>query len=202
MADEFDKEDKQKEIDDFFDKFDRISNVFDKSLNRMEQHNSESDKELNLKDSGDPEVTPVVTPEQSSELKTNKTRLERLSKSKPQNIFSSKLGTSKKDEFSQGAMGSSENGSMKTNGEEPMTTHKKKKKYTVNKKQLFKFVALVFLGIFLVMSGIIISIIVKTPAIEPDNIYSHLSENSVLYDDEENIVDSLLTSEGLRTNLS
>jgi len=198
MTDEFDKKDKQKEIDDFFDKFDRISNVFDRSINRMEQHGSESDKELNLINSGDPDVTS----EQSPELKTNKTRMERLSESKPQNIFSSKLGTSKKDEFSPSAIVGSDNGSAKIKGEEPMTTHKKKKKYTVNKKQLIKFIAFTFLGIALVLSGIIISIIVKAPAIEPDKIYSLLSENSVLYDDEENIVDSLLTSDGLRTNIS
>ncbi|HYE68108.1 MAG TPA: transglycosylase domain-containing protein, partial [Anaerovoracaceae bacterium] len=202
MTDEFDKADKQKEIDDFFDKFDRISNVFDKSINRMEQHHNESDNDLNPTSSGNPEVIP----DQSSDLKANKTRLERLSESKPQSIFTSKLGTSKKGEVSQSAAGGSDNGSNndspKVNGEEPMTTHKKKKKYIINKKQLLKFIALAFLGVCLVLGGIIISIIVKAPAIEPDKIYSLLSENSVLYDDEGNIVDSLLTSDGLRTNVS
>ncbi len=202
MADEFDKTDKQKEIDDFFDKFDKISNVFDKSLNRMEQHNSELNKEINHTNSGEP----ADKPEQPSEFKANKTRMERLSESKPQR-FSTKFGpTSGKEEFSQLAAGSSagaESGSKQTHSEDPMTKHNKnKKKYSVNKKQLFKFVSLVVLGICLVLGGIVASIIATTAPIEPDNIYSRLSENSVMYDDEGNIIDSLLTSDGLRTNIS
>ncbi len=179
MADEFDKTDKQKEIDEFLDKFDRISNVFDKSLNRMEQHNIELEKEHNLKNSGDQEEL------QTTEIKINKTRMERLSESKPQNIFTSKLGSSKKDEPTQSAAGVNDSDGAQTHSEEPMTKNKKKKKYTVNKKQLFKFISLVFLGIFLVLGGIVVSIIATTEPIEPDNIYERLSENSVLYDDRE-----------------
>lgn len=201
MTDEFDKEDKQKEIDEFFDRFDRISNVFDKSLNRMEEHSTESNQEKNLKDSGSQEA-PL---EQSSELNMNKTRMERLSESKPQNIFTSfndKLGSSRKEEPSPSTTSGSINGSTHTHNEETMAKHKKTKKYNVNKKQLFKFISLVLLGVMVVLGGIVVSIIVTTEPIEPDNIYERLSENSVLYDDEENIVDSLLTSDGLRTNIS
>lgn len=201
MTDEFDKEGKQEEIDEFFDRFDRISNVFDKSLNRMEQHSTESNQETNLKDSGSPEAPS----EQPSELNNNKTRMERLSESKPQNIFTSfndKLGSSRKDEPSPSAASGSNNGSTPTHSEEPMTKHKKTKKYNVNKKQLFKFISLVLLGVMVVLGGIVVSIIVTTEPIEPDNIYDRLSENSVLYDDEGNILDSLLTSDGLRTNVS
>jgi penicillin-binding protein 1A len=204
MADEFDKTEpnKQKEIDDFLDKFDRISNVFDKSLNRMEQHNSGLNKEIDQKDSGES----ADEPEQSLESRVNKTRMERLSESKPQK-FSTKFGTtSRKEEFSQAAANSNAGAGSKSNqihSEEPMTKHNKnKKKYSVNKKQMLKFISLVFLGISLVLGGIVVSIIMKTPAINPDNIYTLLSENSVLYDDEEQIVDSLLTSDGLRTNVS
>ena len=204
MADEFDKTEsnKQKEINDFLDKFDRISNVFDKSLNRMEQHNSELHKEIDHKDSGEP----AGRPEQFSESKVNKTRMERLSESKPQK-FSTKLGmTTRKEEFAQVAANSKADtgiGGKQTHSEEPMAKHnKKKKKYNVNTKQLLKFVSLVFLGLCLVLGGIVVSIIMKTPAINPDNIYTLLSENSVLYDDEGQIVDSLLTSDGLRTNVS
>ncbi|MDD3168507.1 MAG: transglycosylase domain-containing protein [Eubacteriales bacterium] len=175
MTDEFDKIDKQNEIDGFLDKFDRISNVFDKSMNRMEQHGNELEKEASPKDNDKPEGTPEL----SSELR-NKTRMERLSDSRPQNFFKAQ-----------------------TQNEEPMVTHnKKKKKYHINKKKLIKFVSLAFLGILLILGGIVISIIATTEPIEPDNIYERLSENSVLYDDEGNIIDSLLTSDGLRTNVS
>ena len=198
MTDEFDKNDKPNEIDEFLAKFDRISNVFDKSLNKMEQHGSELGKEHKQTNSG----IAGDTPEQQSELKANKTRLERLSESKPQNIFTSKIGSQKKDEPSLSAAGTI-NDSNKTHSEEPMTKHnKKKKKYSINKKQLFKFAALVFLGCCLILGGIVVSIIVKTPPINPDNIYSLLSENSTLYDDQGNIMDSLQTSSGLRTNVS
>lgn len=176
MTDEFDKTEKQKEIDEFLDKFDRISNIFDKSLNKLEQNGNESKEETSLRDDHKPEGEA----EQSSELR-NKTRMERLSESRPQSLFKAQ-----------------------PHSEEPMGKHKKKKKkkYNINKKQLFKFVSLFFLGVFLILGGIVVSIIVTTEPIEPDNIYERLSENSVLYDDEGNIIDSLMTSDGLRTNVS
>lgn len=169
MTDEFDKSDKsdkKKEIDEFLDKFDRISNVFDKSLNRMEQHSSESRKDLNQKDADKREVTPEQLSE-SSEPKPKQTRLERLSESKP------------------------------------MKKHKTTKKHKINKKRLFAFIALLFLGVCLVVGGMVVSIIASTEPIEPSNIYERLSENSVLYDDEGNIIDSVLTSnKEMRTNIS
>ena len=200
MTDEFDQKDKQKEIDDFLDKFDRISNVFDRSLNRLEQQTNELNKEINQKGPESPEENQ----DQAVEPKIRKTRMERLSESKPQK-FSTKFSSSKKDVFSQmNTADGSSSASIQAGIEEPMTKHKrkKKKKYTVNVKQLLKFVSLILLGICLVMGGLVVSVIVKTPAINPDNIYTLLSENSVLYDDEGNIVDSLLTSDGLRTNVS
>lgn len=46
------------------------------------------------------------------------------------------------------------------------------------------------------------SIVRNTPEIDADNIYSMLSENSILYDDEENEIESIFASGvGLRTNL-
>jgi penicillin-binding protein 1A len=196
MSDDLDNKDKN-EIDEFLDKFDKISNVFDKSLNRLEQHN-QLEKEFNQKSSEDPNEPSAGL----QDTKSGKTRLERLSESKPQNMLTSKLGSFKKDEFrSAAAAGDDERGSS-PNSEEPMTKHKKKKKYTINKKRLFKFIALIFATLCVVLGGIVVSIIVTTEPIEPDNIYSRLTENSVLYDDEGNIIDSLLTSDGLRTNVS
>ncbi|HML38873.1 MAG TPA: hypothetical protein PKA19_15875 [Bacillota bacterium] len=54
MADEFDKSDKQKEIDEFLNQFDKISDVFDRGLNRMEQHSSESESEPGPDGPGEP----------------------------------------------------------------------------------------------------------------------------------------------------
>lgn len=79
---------------------------------------------------------------------------------------------------------------------------KKKKKYRVNKKQLLKFILSTGLAFCILIVGVVISIIVTAPPIDPDNIYALLSENSVLYDDEGAIVDSLNQGNGLRTNVS
>jgi penicillin-binding protein 1A len=202
MADEFDKNnsDKQNDIDEFLSKFDRISNVFDKSLNKKEQNVSEPNKEASQKDSGDQK--PAQDP--SSDLKISRTRMERLTDSKPQSMFSSKLSAPRKYESSWNAAESGgETHTMRPHSEEPMTSHsKKKKKYNINKKKLIKFISLIMLGFVLLLGGIVVMIIAKTPAIYPDNIYDLLSENSVLYDDQGVIIDSLLTSDGLRTNVS
>ena len=53
------------------------------------------------------------------------------------------------------------------------------------------------------MGGFVVSIIATTEPIEPGNIYSRLAENSILYDDEGNVIDSILTSnKEMRTNVS
>jgi len=79
---------------------------------------------------------------------------------------------------------------------------KKKKKYRINTKQLFKFLISAGLAFCIIIAAIVVSIIVTAPPIDPDNIYALLSENSVLYDDEGEIVDSLNQGNGLRTNVS
>ncbi len=64
-------------------------------------------------------------------------------------------------------------------------------------------IALFFLAAVLALGGIVVSIIATTEPIEPDKIYERLSENSVLCDDEGNIIDSVLTSDKeMRTNIS
>ena len=207
MTDEFDKTDKPNEIDDFMDKFDKISNVFDKSLNRNDQQSNVSDKAS----ASDGTTAQDRATAQSSDLTANKTRMERLSESKPQNLFTSineKIGSTKKADNSQSVTESANIKQTQNHSEGSMTNQnqnhnkKRKYKYKVNKKQLFKFILFTGLAVFLILTAIVISIIVKTPPIEPNNIYSLLSENSILYDDEGTIVDSLLTSDGLRTNVS
>ena len=82
-------------------------------------------------------------------------------------------------------------------------TKKKKKKYRINIKRLL--IALVCVGI-LACGGVgvwALNVISKTPAINADNIYSMLSENSVIYDDAGNEIENLFESgAGLRTNLN
>jgi len=180
LTDDFNKVDKNNEFNDKFEKisneFDKISNEFDKSLNKQ----VESDSII------------VEEPDISLSSRSGKTRMERLSEAKPQSRFSLR------------------NSKINTNEDEvdvPMSSKSKQnktknKKYTLNKKQFFKFLLCTCIAFVLILGAIVTSIIVTTTPIQPDNIYSLLAENSVLYDDEGNIIDSLLTSDGLRTNVS
>jgi penicillin-binding protein 1A len=199
LTDDFDKSDKQKEIDDFFAKFDKLSNDFDKSLNKSDQNNRAAEQEP-VQNSSVTGEEPKISPDP----KTGKTRLERLSESRPPSRLTSfeKSKSSKSDDFPQSASDSTAIDTAQKHSEEHMTKRKKKKKYTVNKKQLLKFILFTGLSIFLILGGIVVSVIVRTPPIDPDNIYSRLSENSTLYDDQGNVIDSILTSDGLRTNVS
>lgn len=78
---------------------------------------------------------------------------------------------------------------------------KKHKRYRINKARLFTFAVAVVLVFSLILGGLSVSVIVTSPDIEPDNIYTLLAENSTLYDDSGNTIETL-TSEGLRTNVT
>ena len=69
------------------------------------------------------------------------------------------------------------------------------KKYKLNKKQFLKFVICVILAIALLTVGYAAAVIISAPKIQTDNIYSMLSQSSVLYDDEGEIIDSVSSSE-------
>lgn len=176
VSDEFNNKDKNiKEIDEFFEKFDEISNEFDKSLNKQDDLDSNFEQ---------------VDSDLSKAVRSGKTRMERLSESKPKSRHTTR---------------NSKISSIEDDAEVPMTKetrNQRKKKYTLNKKQFLRFVLSIFLVLAMILGAVVTSIIVTTPPIEPDNIYSLLAENSILYDDEGNIIDSLLTSDGLRTNVS
>ena len=77
------------------------------------------------------------------------------------------------------AEASPDNGSQK---------HHKKKKHKLNKKQFLKFVVCVILAVALLGMTYVGVIIIKAPKIETGNIYSLLSQSSVLYDDKGEII--------------
>ena len=126
MNDEFDKTDKPNDIDDFLDKFDKISNVFDRSLNKMDHQKEASDKASNLNSA----LKPGESTAPFNDLTSGKTRMERLSESKPQTLFSSindKLNSTRKDDPSRNEASSENDGNARKNSEEPMINQKKKK---------------------------------------------------------------------------
>lgn len=84
------------------------------------------------------------------------------------------------------------------------TKHMKKKKNGKPKKR--RIVLRVFLALFLLctLAGcIILGIVISTaPEINAKSIQESLGENSILYDQDGNVVDSVMTQQGLRTNIT
>ena len=64
-----------------------------------------------------------------------------------------------------------------------------KKQYKLNKKQFIKFLICIFLAIALLITAYATIVIIKAPKIETNNIYSLLSQSSILYDDSGQIID-------------
>lgn len=77
---------------------------------------------------------------------------------------------------------------------------KKKKKYRLNKKKFFIFILVVFLLICLAGVAYAGSIVWKVPKIDPDNIYSMLSESSILYDEDGKVIENVFSDKN-RTNV-
>lgn len=59
-----------------------------------------------------------------------------------------------------------------------------------DKKKVLKIILCVILALALIGIIYVAAVIITAPKIETDNIYSMLSQSSVLYDDEENIIDT------------
>ena len=72
------------------------------------------------------------------------------------------------------------------------------KKYKLNKRQFLKFVACVIVAVAVLMVAYASIVIIRAPKIQTDNIYSLLSQSSVLYDDKGEIIDSVSSSASLR----
>ena len=70
-----------------------------------------------------------------------------------------------------------------------------KKQYKLNKKQFIKFLICIFLAIALLITAYATIVIIKAPKIETNNIYSLLSQSSILYDDSGQIIDNVFADE-------
>lgn len=70
-----------------------------------------------------------------------------------------------------------------------------KPKYQLNKRQFVKFLICICLAIALIITAYATIVIVRAPKIETNNIYSLLSQSSILYDDEGQIIDNVFADE-------
>ncbi len=79
---------------------------------------------------------------------------------------------------------------------------KKKRKYRLNIKRFLLTILVFTVIVFCGVAGWAASVIAGTPAIDAGNLYSMLAENSILYDDKGNEIESIHSGgTGLRTNL-
>ena len=79
---------------------------------------------------------------------------------------------------------------------------KKQKKYKLNWKKLLRLVIGLILLVTIAVGVFTASVILRSPKIDPNNIYSLLSESSLMYDSEGNIIDSVVMGGTSRTNVS
>ena len=224
MDDDFNKE-KQKEIDDFFAEFDRISEDFNSKASlttpkgEAEEKGGSSDAD---KSKGSYTAAMKALEDDEAIAERRKTRMDKLAE-KQNKSFANHARTGLKTAANKVGDAASAAGTYfakrfakdeedaENTDAEGLVTRKnarnKKKKYKLNRWKVARFVISGMLLIILaagIGGGIYVhSIISAAPKIDPDNIYSLLSENSVMYDDEGNIMDSLFQSgEGLRTNIA
>lgn len=177
MSDKYNK-DKLKEIDEFFNQFEKKAN--DNTTNIEEPQSKFNELENQQQ-----------TQKAEAEEK-RKTRMDRLNekKAKKKKEFSFKRKTS--DVIDE-----------EDNMEKTTDIKTKKHKHRLNLKKFFLFIMGLILLSGLALGAFTFSIIKDAPEIDPTNIYSLLSESSVLYDDQGNVIDNLFSSEtkGTRTNI-
>jgi penicillin-binding protein 1A len=77
-----------------------------------------------------------------------------------------------------------------------------KKKHRINWKKTARAALVVMAVVIAATGGAALLAIKDAPSINPDNIYDLLSENSVIYDVEGQVIDNVFTGNALRTNVS
>ena len=93
------------------------------------------------------------------------------------------------------------------NSNEVATTGKKsgaaaggKKKYTLNKRKFLKFVLGIILALIVILAVYVVAVIATAPKIDTSQIYTVLTQSSVIYDKDGKAVDSVYSGEN-RTNV-
>lgn len=183
-----DKKDEQKEMDDFLAQFENVHDEFDKissNLGAQETHSDEA-----------PVSVEEEEQDQPRSFRSRKYRGEEEDEGQGPSLllFFDDLKSKIKSRFYIDR--EEENPKMSKS-----TGKLRSKRYKLNLKRLLKTLLFVFAGLFVVGMIYVLSIIFTSPAIDPDNIYSMLSESSVLLDDSQQPVESVFEAEGKRVNI-
>lgn len=180
-------DDKEKDLQNFLDQFDKISQGFEKSSGSKETTESASEESTNK---------PEKEGAYYSSLLKNSGRLDRLYESK------STRRTSENERTATPSASDAASPDAAMSLKPKNTKNNRKKKYRFNRKRML-LTALSVVGALCLIGVIWASaVIATTPDIDADNLYSMLSENSVLYDASGTEIESLVSGgSGLRTNL-
>lgn len=206
MSDKYKDKDKPEEIDDFFSQFENVNEEFDKISDNFNISGSSDEDSHKCADSLESNCP-------NNEKDTRVFRSHRhKEKEGPTNSFdeiklsvvsvSARIGetmsnwwTKLKGKFMIDSEGDNPQMATTQNGK------RRSKRYKLNKKKLFKALGLAFGGVAVIMVVLVLFVIFTSPSIDPDNIYNLLSESSVLYNDEEEPIQSVFEAEGKRTNM-
>lgn len=207
LSDDY-RKDKQEEINDFLAQFDEITGALNK--------NDKSDDTDDIKNELSKEEAIAEFLNDTDSRPKRKTRSERLAEEREQMkkdnmlVAAASAITDKASALTEKiknfrGSSKSENADGGVSQDDDMTTKKtKKKKYKLNKKKFVKriilFLFLICLLIGLLGIGYVVKVIAQAPDINPDNIYTMLSESSVLYDQDGNII-ATVGSDETRTNI-
>lgn len=204
MSDNNDKDNKEfnkkeNNIDDFFAQFDEISNKFEKKP--IDEHkNSKSDSVNGDKPFENADFDSYSRSERNKEIKQDTIISKVIDKTIIilaiiNDFFINTVGKY----FLENREASSD---LETGAKMARNSKRKKqKKYKVNFMKLFKFLIGIFIIFILAIGAFTTSVILNSPKIDPNNIYSLLSESSLLYDSEGNIIDSVIAGDHARTNV-
>ena len=211
MSDDF-KKNNQSDIDAFFAEFDKISNDFTKNTPTDSTPPSPSDTpdDRLIQDAEEWYKTPDVP------RSVRKTRSERLAEEKQKrhshgfgsaaakitettgNTAGKVIDTGKAQFFTEENASESTHAGAGTAMKNSKT--RSKKKYSLNKKKFAKFVLAIGGALCLLVGFYTVFVIATAPEINPDTIYSLLSESSIIYDDDGEMVDTVGGTE-TRTNV-
>ncbi len=214
-------EDKQREIDDFFAQFDNVSGEFDKISESLSTGDTAQNIEIPQEDPEEAAPESETATEAAPAISASrKSRAQRQAEKRGNNgdnsnvsnfVNKAKTSAAEAVDAATAAVSGAVNGIknkfiIDKAGENPTMAGSKKnktrsKRYQLNTRKLIKAIAFAVCGLAAIGFIFVMSIVISSPKIEPNNIYGMLSESSVLYDDQGIPIESIFEEEGKRTNV-
>lgn len=206
MSDKYKDKDKLEEMDDFFSQFENVNEEFDKISDNFNISGTQEKGSKNSHDSSENNY-------HDKKYETKVYRSQKYNETESSTDSSGGIKLSIVSFFSN--LGETiSNGWYQLKSrfiidlaedEDYVSTSKtgkrRSKRYKLNTKKLFKTLGIAFGALAAIVIILVLSVVFTSPSIDPDNIYSLLSESSVLYNDEGKAIESVFEADGKRTNV-